>query len=132
MEVGSRAFLVETVVRYWIWICLAAVLGCVLGGAILLFPLSEILEALDGLREVGLAWLRQVPMPVYLGMFIILPLFGTPMSLFYFTAIPVLGGPYGLYGITGALICLGVSMSLAYLLSNGLLRPFLTRWMEAR
>ncbi len=133
MQVDSRAFLIGTFVRYKIWILSLAVLGCVLiGGILLLVPWAEITGTLDGLREAGLTWLRQVPVPLYLGMFVVLPLFGTPVSLFYFTAIPVLGGPYGLYGITGALISIGVSMSLAYSLANGLLRPFLSRWMKKR
>lgn len=82
-------------------------------------------------RESGLAWLRSIPLWMYLLAFAVLPALGFPLTLFYLTAPGVVGGPSGLYGILAAWGCLGVNMTLHYWAirwcSQGWLERFLAR-----
>ncbi len=119
--------------RFRLWIILGAVFSAgLVTAAVAAAATYDVGGLLETVRVHALETIRLVPPWLYMLMIVVLPLFGVPMSLFFFTAIPVLGGPGGLYGIVGAWAGIGAGMSLAYWLSGGILRPFLADWMEKR
>lgn len=75
-------------------------------------------------------WLQQIPVPLYLLAFCILPALGFPLSPFYLTIAAVLGGiPEG---IAAALVCLGLNSALSYWLTISVARRQVERLLERR
>jgi uncharacterized membrane protein YdjX (TVP38/TMEM64 family) len=105
---------------------LAAFLLGTLGAAalaLLWFRYRDALPPPAELRERLVALLQAIPKPLYFAAFVVLPMLGVPITVFYLTAIPVLGQAHPATGVALGLLALALDMALANVLGRGLLHP---------
>jgi len=79
---------------------------------------------LEAIRKWTLAFLNNVPTPVYFLAFVVLPLIGAPLTFFYLTAIPVMGAQHPAIGVGLAWLAIALNMVLAQVLTRGIFHPF--------
>lgn len=91
---------------------------------------SEIWSGLVSGRTWLVARLEAVPLPLYMLAFAILPAFGAPLSVFYFTVATVFGG-LG-WGLLMGLAGIALNMSLVHWIGMGYGRPFAERLLSRR
>lgn len=87
---------------------------------------------LQQLRETAERFLQEIPLPVYFTGFVILPIFGAPLSLFYLTALPVMGTENPLTGLLLAWIAITLNMTLTNLLTRGIFHPVIEKIIRNR
>ena len=84
---------------------------------------------LRGLVNQAFDWIRSAGPWVYFGAIAVLPAFGFPISLFYFTAGPAFAAQMTLPGvIVATLVALAVNFALSYWLAHRALRP-MVEWL---
>ena len=84
----------------------------------------------ETLRSSVLVGLQQIPLPLYLLAFALLPAFGFPITPFYLTVAVMMGGLWP--GLLAAWVCVALDLAFAYWLAAGLARPWVSRLVERR
>lgn len=116
--------------RYGKW----ALLGCLclaIGMAVIWIQFgTQIREFLPEARHWAQEAIRTIPPYLYWIAFVVLPMLGAPLTLFYLTAIPVFGDGNIFLGLAGAWSAVLVNMLLSYYVSIGIFHPLIEKIIQ--
>ena len=107
---------------------------CVIVAVVLIRTTDLSVEELKTLAVSGMqslqGWLLEIPLPLYIAAFIILPAIGTPVTIFYLTVSAVAGSLLG--GLLVAWFCVAGNCAFCYWLSAGFGREFIRKRVESK